>query len=210
MPDRPRIGRPSGVNGRRPAQWTGGSAVSGSSGQHVVQGLLEHPAAGRVQARVPAGELDRAGDADPVAQRRQRRLAPVVDDRPAWRPVPATMANRERIALGRVDRQAETELPAPASRSAHRPRARRRRRRCCRPRWPRSDRPVAVEALHGDRLAEDHPSAFAQRSPGRAQSRARRRSRRSDRGCRRRCGRGSAPVPAPRRRTLSASSVRKG
>ena len=83
--DRPAVRRQRSQAGpmaeaRRPA---------GRSGQHLVQGLFEHPPAGRVQARVPAGELDGAGHPEPVAQRGQRRLAAVIDDRKARRPVPA-------------------------------------------------------------------------------------------------------------------------
>ena len=81
-------------------------------GENVGEGFLEHPAAADVEARVVAGELHRPGNTDPIAEWCDAGLAAVVGDRTAWGFLGPAMVNGQGIALRRIDRQPQAELPA--------------------------------------------------------------------------------------------------
>ena len=105
---RPISGTLDGVAGRRPVQNWACFGVAGAREQ-LLDAAHDGLAAHAVQIAVVAVELGRAGDAQPVAQAREDELVFVVGQRDLVRHRLVLDRQRHRVALGRVDRQADAQ-----------------------------------------------------------------------------------------------------
>ena len=123
----PTIGVPSGVIGRRPLQ-NSARAMSPPCGNRSVTTCSSVRRRASCSSQVVARELGRAADADAIAQARDRDLVRLVHDRRFGRAGGVGDRHRDRVALDRIDRDADAQRPQQQRRIAAQRDERRRRR----------------------------------------------------------------------------------